>query len=74
MGIRCQLEDLSLEHNNFGDSLLCDLVDALIKSMAPLIKLNLSHNNIGDKGAIALADILSTHYHLKVVKIAWNKI
>jgi hypothetical protein len=42
--------------------------------MSPLVKLNLSHNNISDKGAIALADILATHYHLKIVKLAWNKI
>jgi hypothetical protein len=74
MGTRCQLEDLSLENNNFNDSLLVDLVESLIKSMAPLVKLNLSHNQIGDKGAVALADILQTHYHLKIVKIAWNKI
>lgn len=74
MGTRCQLENLSLENNNIGDSLLIDLVEALIKSMSPLVKLNLSHNHISDRGAVALADILSTHYFLKIVKIAWNKI
>ena len=51
-----------------------DLVEALLKSNAPLRDLNLSHNNIGDRGAIALGDILATHYRLKCVNISWNKI
>ena len=37
-------------------------------------ELNLSRNNISDKGAVAMADLFSTHYHLKSVKISWNKI
>lgn len=63
-----------MENNKFGDFLTIDLVEALIKSNAPIKDLNLSHNNIGDKGAMALADFLTTHYHLKIVKIKWNKI
>lgn len=36
--------------------------------------LNLSRNNIGDKGAIHLGDLINMHYHLKIIKVAWNKI
>jgi hypothetical protein len=50
------------------------LVEALFKSGTPLKELNLSHNNIGDKGAVALSDVLGTHYHLKILNISWNKI
>ena len=50
------------------------MVEALIRSNAPIRDLNLSHNNISDRGAIALSEILVTHYHLRCVKISWNKI
>lgn len=37
-----------MEHNNFGDQLIVNLVESLIRSNAPLKDLNLSHNHIGD--------------------------
>jgi Ran GTPase-activating protein (RanGAP) involved in mRNA processing and transport len=49
-------------------------VEALIRSNPPLKDLNLSRNHISDKGAIVFADFLGSHYHLRTVKISWNKI
>lgn len=42
--------------------------------MPPLRDLNLSRNNIGDKGACSIAEFVGVHYHLKTLKISWNKI
>lgn len=68
------MDNLNLENNNFGDLLTIDLVEALIRSNAPLKDLNLSHNKIGDKGAAFLSEIFATSYHLKCINISWNKI
>lgn len=42
--------------------------------MPPLRDLNLSRNNIGDRGACSIAEFIAIHYHLKSLKISWNKI
>ena len=39
-----------------------------------MTKLNLSRNQLTDKGAASLAEFLTIHYYLKVVKVNWNKI
>jgi len=49
---RCELEELSLEGNNIGDSLAIELISSLSRSQPPLKMLNLSRNNLGDQTAI----------------------
>jgi hypothetical protein len=51
-----------------------EVIDSLLKALPPLRDLNLSKNNIMDRGALALAEFIGVHYHLKTFKIGWNKI
>lgn len=71
---KCQLEVLSLQGNKLNDRFTVDLVESLIRANPPIKEINLAHNLIGDQGAVSLAEIISTHYHLRTVKIGWNKI
>lgn len=57
-----------------GDSLCVDLLESLIRSIPPLRDLNLSKNLIGDRGAQSIAEFIALHYHIKTLKISWNKI
>lgn len=49
-------------------------MDSLLRALPPLRDLNVARNNIGDRGACAIAEFIQTHYHLKTLKVSWNKI
>lgn len=51
-----------------------ELFEVLNKAMPPLSTLNLSKNLLTCRSCPALGEHLEVSYHLKVVKIAWNKI
>ena len=74
MNIRCQLEELSLQANMITDQLVCELTESLTRTSTPLKSLNLAHNQLTDKAASALADFVTGHYHLRVLKVSWNQI
>ena len=54
--------------------MVIELIASLDEFSPPLRDLNLSRNSIGDSGATALAKYIPIHYHLKTLKISWNKI
>ncbi|XP_049331699.1 protein NLRC5-like [Astyanax mexicanus] len=67
----CQLTELDLRKNKFGDAGLMHLSDLLMSSNCKLENLNVSDNNITEKGYVALASVLKSS-NLKWLDLSGN--
>ena len=67
------IERLELEGNKVGDSIISELVDALIQSKK-IVYLNVSHNGVGDPGARDLARLITQSPKLRLLFMHYNRV
>lgn len=68
-----QIRVLILQNVGLGDRDVLELAAAMWKNHS-LVRIDLCHNNVGDRGAVQLANLVTSCENIRVLNVTWNKV